>query len=128
MRDGYYSAAAESFNREGWKAFITIYVRNDKIVTAEYNARNASGLILSWDVQSLRQLKTKMRIHPSRVVREYTQDLLNKQSPENIRCIPGDNYIYDSFMQLAAAAIAKAHSGDRSLAKVHLAHGPSILQ
>lgn len=128
MHNGYYSAAAATFNSEGWKDFITLYIYNNKIVTVEYNARNASGLILSWDVQTMRRMKARMRIHPSRIIREYTQELLNRQSPETIRRIPGDGYFYENFTQLAAAALAHAYSGDKTLAEVPLGPPASASQ
>lgn len=121
MNNGYYSAAAASFDSSGWKPFITLYVYNGKIVTAEFNARNASGLIFSWDVLSMRRAKLRTRIHPSKIIREYTQELLNRQNAEKIRRIPGDYFLYESFTQLAAAAMARAQAGDRSLAEVELA-------
>lgn len=125
MRNGYYSAVARQPDSDGWKHFITLYVYNRKIVTAEYNARNASGLLLDWDVLTVRRIKQSIRMHPSRIMREYTQELLNMQSPENIRRIPGDNYFYDRFTKLAAAALERASAGDRSVAEVELSYGES---
>lgn len=121
MNNGYYSAVAASFSNDGWKPFITLYVSNNKIVTAEFNARNPSGLIFTWDVLSMRRMKARARIHPSRLIREYTQELLNRQSVETIRRVPGDDTIYDSFIRLAAAAMAQAQAGDKRLAEVEFA-------
>ena len=120
MRNGYYSAASATYNSDGWKSFITLYIYNNKIVTAEYNARNVSGLPLHWDVLSMRRIKSRTRIHPSRLIREYTQELLNRQNPAQIRRIPGDDLFYESFTRLAAAAMAQARSGDKGLAEVAL--------
>lgn len=123
MHNGYYSAADAVFNGDGWKSFITLYIYNNQIVTVEYNARNASGLVLSWDVLSMRRLKARTRIHPSRLIREYTQELLNRQNPDHIRRIAGDDLIYERFTQLAAAAMAQARTGDRRLAEIRLTPG-----
>jgi major membrane immunogen (membrane-anchored lipoprotein) len=128
MHNGYYSAVAASFNEGGWKEFITLYVYNNRIVTVEYNARNASGLILSWDVLSLRKLKARTRVHPNLLLRGYTQELLNKQEPSKIRRISGDEYFYDSFTELAAAAIAQAKTGNKDVVEVPLPEGRSAFK
>lgn len=120
MRDGYYSAVDKNVDIDGWKHFITLYVYNNKIVTAEYNARNESGMLLDWDVQTVRRIKTITRSHPSKIMRDYTQDLLNKQKPENVKHIPGDRYFYGRFSKLAAAAVARAYAGDRRVCEVEL--------
>ena len=122
LHDGYYSAVAASFNKQGWKEFVTLYVYNNRIVTVEFNARNASGLVLGWDVMTLRMLKSKMRQHPSLVIRKYSQELINRQHPGNIRKITGDEFFYDSFIALAAAAMAQAQAGDKSVAEVKLSN------
>lgn len=92
LRDGYYSAVAASFNNYGWKEFVTLYVYNNKIVTVEFNAYNPSGLILSWDGLTLSTLKTRMRQHPNLVIRQYSQELVNRQHPENIRKVFEDEF------------------------------------
>ena len=120
MRDGYYSARAVSFNEDGWKAFITLYVHNDRIITVEYNERNASGLVMSWDVLYLSRLKAAVGAHPNQILRGYTAELLNRQNPENIRRVRGDTRFYDTFKTLAAVAVAQAKAGDKTVAEIPL--------
>ena len=48
LQDGYYTAQAAEFNH-GWKECITIMVKDNSIVSVEYNAENESGFIKSWD-------------------------------------------------------------------------------
>ncbi|MDR3174991.1 MAG: hypothetical protein LBU06_00425 [Desulfovibrio sp.] len=119
LRDGYYSAISDSYNEAGWKEFITLYVYNNRIVTAEYNARNSSGLVLSWDGASLRELQVGTA-HPSLLIREYVQDLLTWQDPRRIRRIPGDTHVYDTFGKLAVVAIEQAKIGNRAVAQVRI--------
>lgn len=123
MRDGYYSAVAASFNEDGWKEFITLYIHNNRIITVEYNARNASGLVLSWDVLYLRKLKAKMRVHPNQIIREYSRELLSRQNPQMVRRVPGDSYFYKTFKKLAAVAVERAKTGNKALAEVFLTEG-----
>ena len=125
MHDGYYSAVAAAFNKDGWKEFITLYVYNNRIVTVEYNARNASGLVRSWDAPYLRQLKEKTGVHPNLLIREYSRELLGRQDPEGIRRVKGDGRFYDIFKTLASAAIAQAKAGDKTVLEVPVAEaGP----
>lgn len=128
LHDGYYSAVAASFNNYGWKELVTLYVYNNRIVTVEFNAHNPSGLVLSWDSLTLRMLKSKMQQHPNLVIRKYSQELVNRQRPENIRKITGDEYFYDSFLSLAAVAIARAQAGDKSVADVKLSNSKHVGQ
>lgn len=128
LHDGYYSAVADSFNNYGWKEFVTLYVYNNRIVTVEFNAYNPSGLILSWDDLTLSTLKNRMRQHPNLVIRKYSQELVNRQYPGNIRKVVADDFFYDSFIALSAVAIARARAGDRSVAEVRLSNSQHVVQ
>ncbi|MDR3230700.1 MAG: FMN-binding protein, partial [Synergistaceae bacterium] len=72
MRDGYYAAEAVGYDSEGWKDFITIYVSDSRIVNVEYNARNSSGFIRSWDLDYQRRLKAEKGMNTGEYVRAYT--------------------------------------------------------
>lgn len=122
LHNGYYSAVAASFDQDGWKEFITLYIYNNRIITAEYNARNASGLVLSWDVLHLRRLKAREGgVHPNQIIRAYCRELLDRQDPKNIRPLRGDTRFYGNFVTLADAALAQARAGDKAVADVPLA-------
>lgn len=120
MRNGYYTAQTTSFDAQGWKEFITIYVSNNKIVTVEYNAKNASGFIKSWDIDHMRAMKAMHGTYPSESARAYSIALLNRQDAVRIDAVPGAARSHTSFQLLAAAAIAQAKAGDRHIAYVEL--------
>ena len=126
LHNGYYSAVAEEYNADGWKEFITLYVYNNRVITVEYNARNASGFILSWDGLSMRRLVRQTNLHPNRVVRAYSQELLNRQDPGKIRPVPGDAYFYKPFKALAAAALEHAKAGNKTVATVRFAENAAV--
>lgn len=115
MRDGYYSAEAANFDANGWKEYISIYVRDNKIVTVEYNARNSSGFIQSWDVDYMRAMFAQSGAYPSEYTRNYAVSLLNWQNPDNVDPITGA-----SFQLLAKAAIEQAKAGDKQVALVEI--------
>lgn len=118
MHNGYYSARADSFAPDGWKEFLTLYVHNDRIVTVEYNARNASGLVMSWDVRYLSRMKAALGMHPNQIIRDYIKELLNRQDPGIIRRVSGDTRFYDAFATLSSVAVAQAKKGDKTVLEV----------
>jgi len=120
LHTGYYSAEAASFDSHGWKEYITIYVSDNKIVTVEYNARNASGFIKSWDLDYMRNMMAKSGTYPNEYTRAYAVSLLNWQDPDNIDAITGATHSYDSFRMLVEAAITQARAGDKQVAQVEI--------
>jgi major membrane immunogen (membrane-anchored lipoprotein) len=120
MADGYYTAEAAGFDRHGWKEYITIYIANNRIVTVEYNARNASGFLKSWDVDYMRRIGAANNTYPTAFNREYSTALLRLQQTDGIDALTGATDSYNSFKILADTAIARARAGDKSVAIVEL--------
>ena len=113
MQDGYYTAEAAAFDSDGWKDFITIYVSHNKIITVEYNAKNVSGFIKSWDMYHMRGMKLSAGTYPNKYSRDYAAALVNKQDPSGVLPIPGAKKSHALFQLLADAAIAQAKAGDK---------------
>jgi major membrane immunogen (membrane-anchored lipoprotein) len=126
MHDGYYTAEAADFDAEGWKPFITICVSNNKIVTVEYNAKNVSGFIKSWDVDYMRRMRDAAGIYPSKYIRAYAAALLDKQNPALINVIPGSEKSHILFKILSEAVISQARTGDKSI--VFITYPPTDLE
>lgn len=120
MQDGYYTAEAASFDSHGWKEFITIYVSDNKIVTVEYNAYNASGFIKSWDMNYMRDMNMSSGTYPNEYARAYAVSLLNWQIPADVDAISGATSSYKLFQRLSEAAIEQARAGDKQVALVEL--------
>ncbi|MDR3289225.1 MAG: FMN-binding protein [Peptococcaceae bacterium] len=120
MRDGYYTAEATDYDSEGWKDFLTIYVSDNKIVTAEFNAYTRFGFLRSWDPDYQRQERTKTGLHPSEYLRTYTGELLNLQNPASVLVVAGAERQHQIFQLLAAAAMVQAQAGDKTIALVAL--------
>jgi major membrane immunogen (membrane-anchored lipoprotein) len=120
MADGYYTAAAASFDKHGWKEFVSIFVNNNRIVTVEYNARNESGFIKSWDIIYTRTMNAVNGIYPNKYTRIYASALLNRQDPGRIDALTGATDSWKIFQILAAAAIDHARAGDKKVAQVEI--------
>jgi major membrane immunogen (membrane-anchored lipoprotein) len=89
LHDGYYTAESASFDSFGWKEFVTICVSNGKIVTVEYNAKNSSGFIKSWDMDYMRRMGAVTGTYPNEYSRVYASELLARQTPDPIDAISG---------------------------------------
>ncbi|MDR0651870.1 MAG: FMN-binding protein [Synergistaceae bacterium] len=111
LRDGYYTAE-ETGSYRGWTEFLTIYVSNGKIVTCEYNAKNASGFIKSWDMDYMRRMNETCENYPDKFTRNYVHALLANQTSSGIDAMSGATDSHKSFTTLAGAALASALGGD----------------
>ena len=118
LKNGYYTAEMDDFDFEGWKEFISIYVNNGHIATVEYNAKNSSGFIKSWDPNYMREMNSIKNIYPNKYRREYTFALLNYQTVDRIDALSGATRSYHSFISLAKAAIEQAKKGAKQIALV----------
>jgi major membrane immunogen (membrane-anchored lipoprotein) len=120
MRDGYYTAEASAFDRRGWKEFVTIRVSNGMIIMVEYNAKNFSGFIKSWDMEYMRNMRQANGTYPNEYTRIYAAALLNRQEINGIDALAGATDSHRTFIQLARRVIEKAKAGDASIALVNL--------
>ena len=111
LRDGYYTAE-EIGSYRGWREYLTIYVSNGKIVTCEYNAKNASGFIKSWDMDYMRNMKETCENYPDKFARNYVHALLANQTSSGIDAMSGATESHRAFIALAGAALASALAGD----------------
>jgi major membrane immunogen (membrane-anchored lipoprotein) len=120
LLDGYYSAEISEFDSFGWKEFITIYVSGGRIVSVEYNGKNASGLIKSWDPFYMRRMNETDGTYPTEYTRIFSSSLLSRQDPDAVDAVSGATTSYQTFKLLAKAAIEQSKSGSRQLAFVPL--------
>jgi major membrane immunogen (membrane-anchored lipoprotein) len=120
LADGYYTAEAAAYDSHGWKDYITIYIDNGNIVTVEYDAKNSSGFLRSWDMDYMRFMGARLGTYPTVYSREYSAALLRLQGPEGIDAITGATNSYTSFKILAATAISQARVNNKNVALVEL--------
>lgn len=111
MKDGYYTAEMSDFSH-GWKEYVCILVKNDKIVSAEFNAKSESGFIKAWDNEYMRNMGTVSGTYPNKYTREYVQQLLEKQKDIQVDMVTGATSSGNNFEKLAAAVIEQAKKGD----------------
>ncbi|MDR1930419.1 MAG: FMN-binding protein [Treponema sp.] len=120
--DGYYVAEAAFFDSQGWKEYVSLYMVNGRIVTVEYNAKNSSGFIKSWDPDYMRLMNAVSKTYPNQYVRTYATALLDLQDPDKVDALSGATESHRTFTILAKAAIAQAKTGNKrtALVDIHL--------
>ncbi len=119
MQDGYYTAELSEYHF-GWKEFVTICVMEDKIVSVEYNAKNPSGFIKSWDIAYMRNMNSVQGTYPNKYTRTYGAQLLEEQNADHLDAVSGASSSGKNFNKLAAAVLEKAKKGDTSIAIVEV--------
>ena len=119
MTDGYFTAEMADFDEHGWKEIITIYVKDNKIVSVDYDAINQSGFIKSWDMDYMRIMNAADGTYPNKYVRQYSDALLLYQKPEKVQAITGATHSYHTFQALAVAALEQARTGNTDVAYIN---------
>lgn len=117
MQNGYYTAEMSDFSH-GWKEYVCILVKNDKIVSAEFNAKDESGFIKAWDNEYMRNMNSVQNTYPNKYTREYVQQLIDGQKDTTVDILTGASHSGHNFEKLIIAVIEQAKKGDSSAAIV----------
>lgn len=80
MKDGFYTAEMSDYSF-GWKEYLCIMVKDDKVVYAEFNAKNPSGYIKAWDNAYMKNMKPVSGTYPNEYTRTYVSELIETQAP-----------------------------------------------
>ena len=121
LKDGYYTAEDKN-GSNGWYEYLTIYVNDNTIVSVEYNAKNSSGFIKSWDMDYMRVMESTDGTYPNEYTRMYANQLIQSQDAEDIDAISGATHSNNTFIELAKAVLKKAKAGDKTVALVDVQH------
>lgn len=117
MKDGYYTAEMADY-ANGWKEFLTLHVEDGTIVSVEYNAKNASGFIKSWDMAYMRRMNAARGTYPNHYTRAYARQVVEKQSGDEIDTVAGASSSGGNFRLMVAAALDMARQGKNEVAIV----------
>ncbi|MCI9082349.1 MAG: FMN-binding protein [Lachnospiraceae bacterium] len=117
IKDGYYTAEMAEFSH-GWKEYVCIQVKDDTIVSAEFNAKDASGFIKAWDNEYMRNMGTVSGTYPNQYTREYVQQLMEGQKDTQVDLMTGATHSGNNFEKLVPAVIEQAKKGDSATVQV----------
>lgn len=117
MEDGFYTAEMAEYSH-GWKEYLCIFVKNDKIVYAEFNARNESGYIKAWDNGYMGNMLAGTGTYPNAYTRAYVAQLVETQDPDEIDAVTGASHSGGNFDKLSRAVMEQAKKGDSSIVVV----------
>ena len=117
LKNGYYTAEMAEFSF-GWREYLIIQVKSGNIVSAEYNAKNASGFIKSWDNSYMESMINEQGTYPNKYTREYIQQLLDGQADTQVDAISGASTSGGNFEKLVEAVLKQAVAGDSTTAIV----------
>ena len=117
MKNGYYTAEMEEYDH-GWKEYVCIFVKNDTIVSIEFNAKDPSGFIKAWDNAYMENMKPISGTYPNEYTRLYGTSLLESQDIEAVDIVTGATNSGNNFYKLVSAAMEQAREGDSEVAVV----------
>ena len=111
LKDGFYTAQMSEYSH-GWKEYLCIMVKADKIVYAEFNAKNESGYIKAWDNAYMENMAASQNTYPNDYTRKYVARLIEAQKAEGIETVSGASHSGANFEKLAAAVLKQAAEGN----------------
>lgn len=114
LKDGYYTAEMAEY-QNGWREYLCIQVKDNTIVSAEFNAKNESGFIKAWDNNYMNNMYSIKGTYPNKYTREYVQMLISSQSCTDLDAVTGATSSGNNFKKLAEAVFKQAKAGDSSV-------------
>lgn len=114
MKDGFYTAEMSDYSF-GWKEYLCIMVKDDKVVYAEFNAKNPSGYIKAWDNAYMKNMKPVSGTYPNEYTRTYVSELIETQDPEKCETLTGATSSSTNFSKLSVAVVEQAKKGDSKI-------------
>lgn len=115
LKDGYYTAEMARADNFGWTEFLSINVNDGRIAAVEYDAKNSSGFIKSWDPDYMRMMNAAKGVYPNKYARTYANALVLMQDPSRVDAISGASLSHRTFVLLAKAVLAQARTGAREV-------------
>ena len=117
MKDGYYTAETSEYSH-GCKEYLRIQVKNNTIVSAEFNAKNKSGFIKAWDNTYMKNMISKQGTYPNKYTRQYVQQIIEGQENVQVDTVSGASHSGNNFVKLVEAVLEMARSGNPETAVV----------
>lgn len=119
MKDGYYTAEMSGYSH-GWKEYVCILVKDNQIVSVEFNAKDQNGYVKAWDNAYMQNMYLVNGTYPNEYTRYYAAELLERQDDSGVDILSGATSSGNNFNRLSAAAIQQAFKGNSDIVQVEI--------
>jgi major membrane immunogen (membrane-anchored lipoprotein) len=114
LKDGTYSLKEKELDSHGWKATMTITVKEGKITKSDYNYVNKDGQLKSENAAYEKAMKAKSGIGPKEYIPQLNKALVASQDAQQVEVVSGATESSDHFINYAQQLIQAAQKGDTS--------------
>ncbi|MCO7125870.1 FMN-binding protein [Sporolactobacillus shoreicorticis] len=112
LKDGTYSLKEKELDSHGWKATMSITVKDGKITKSNYNYVNKNGELKSENAAYEKAMKAKNGIGPKEYIPKLNQALVASQDAQQVEAVSGATESSDHFTNYAQQLIQAAQKGD----------------
>lgn len=123
MKDGTYKAEASDFDSKGWKPFVEITVKDNKITATKFDYTNKDGKFKTQDADYNKNMKEKssaaVKTNPQEYAPKLEKALVEKQDPAKVDAVSGATSSSKNFKELATKVVEEgAKKGAKETVKV----------
>lgn len=108
LKDGNYYAEEKDFDDHGWKAMVTVIVKDGKIANVFYDEINKDGFLKSFDPNYAKNMKAKSNTTPVDAVAALSKSLVEKQNADSVDKVTGATGTSSKFTTLVTEALSSS--------------------
>lgn len=112
LKDGTYSLKEKELDSHGWKATMSITVKDGKITKSDYNYVDKDGKLKSDNAAYEKAMKAKNGIGPKEYIPKLNKALVASQDAQQVEAVSGATESSDHFINYAQQLIQAAQKGD----------------
>lgn len=109
-QDGLYKAEMSDFDG-GYKDYVEITIKDNKIVDVIFDGKNETGQFKTSDLDLKSKFESEIGTYPEEYTKKFTDDLIDNQSIEMVADIAGAEDQSEVFTKLVNAALENAKNG-----------------
>lgn len=120
--DGTYKVEADAFDAHGWKPFVELVIKDQKIDAVNFDYVNEAGVMKSEDEGYKAAMEPQSGTYPEKYTAELEQQLIDKQAIGDVDVITGATTSSNNFHALAEVALDElAKTGEASTKAIKIA-------
>ena len=111
LQDGTYTAKHESFDKYGWKEFVTVTVTENAVTEVVFDAENELDELKSQNAAYKEAMEQINQTYPEKFYGELQDQYLQLQKAEELKPIAGATLSSESFKTLLTALQPQMYEG-----------------